>query len=307
MSFIFFEVFKFEEKINMVNLHTSFKKFEAQISLTSTQLDLIKKRHAALRGVITDYFKQKNSISTPDFFIQGSYKMGTMVQKKDGSFDVDLGVFFPDKPSLTPTTMQNHILEAVKNQTHNGAQHLKKCIRVNYSGEFNADLPVYYQISSNTQSYLAVKNGDWIKDDPEQFINWVNAHRRSKEIDNDGQLLRIIKYLKVWANLLSFKTPSGVALTVWACEHFIAVKDRDDKALSKTIDGIYSNFYWSVSCKCPVEPFDDLLSNLDSIQKDKFKESLKNFKEDASKAIDSSDVNSALWYWSKHLGSKFQK
>lgn len=293
----------------MANLHSQFKKFEERISLSSTQKDLIVKRHSALRTVITNYFKQKNGVPIPDFFIQGSYKMNTMVQKKDGSFDVDLGVYFPQKPSLTPTTMQSNVLEAVKNQTTSGAQHLKKCIRVNYVGEFNADLPVYYQVGSNGQAYIAVKNGDWVKDDPEKFVNWVNDNRKSKEIGNDGQLLRVIKYLKRWANLLPFKTPSGVALTVWACKNFSASRDRDDDALSKTINNMYSSFtgfFGSVSCQCPVEPFDDLVSNLDSNQKDKFKEALGKLKDDAARALDASDTNTTISYLSKHLGDKFK-
>lgn len=293
----------------MANLHTQFKKFEERISINSTQRDLIIKRHSALRKVITNYFKQKNGVYVPDFFIQGSYKMNTMVQKKDGSFDVDLGIFFPQKPNFTPTTMQSNVLEAVKNQTTNGAQHLKKCIRVNYVGEFNADLPVYYQVGTDGQAYIAVKNGSWVKDDPEKFVNWVTDNRKSKEIDNDGQLLRVIKYLKRWANLLSFKTPSGVALTVYACKNFSASKDRDDEALSKTINNMYSSFtglFGSLSCQCPVEPFDDLVSNLDNSQKNKFKEALGNLKDDAAKALSSTDTTLAVLLWSKHLGDKFK-
>lgn len=290
----------------MANLHSQFKKFEERISISSTQRDLIVKRHSAIRTSITNYFKQKVGIPVPDFFIQGSYKMNTMVQKKDGSFDVDLGVYFPQKPIFTPTTMQSNVLEAVKNQTYNGAQHLKKCIRVNYAGEFNADLPVYYQIGTSGQAYIAVKNGDWVKDDPEKFITWVNDNRKLKEIGNDGQILRVIKYLKRWANLQSFKTPSGAALTVWVCKNFKASKDRDDDALSKTINEIYSSLWLYISCQCPVEPFDDLVSNLDSTQKQKFKEALGKLKEDAAKAISTTDTNLAVSYWSKHLGDKFK-
>lgn len=293
----------------MANLHSQFKKYEERISLTSSQKDLIIKRHSALRKVITEYFKNKGGMKVPDFFIQGSYKMNTMVQKKDGSFDVDLGVFFPDKPNVTPTTVQLNVLEAVRNQTTSGAQHLRKCIRVNYVGEFNADLPVYYQLSANSQAYIAVKNGDWVRDDPEKFINWVIDNRKSKEIGNDGQLLRVIKYLKRWANLLPFKTPSGVALTVWVCKNFSASRDRDDDALSKTINNLYSSFtgiFGSVSCHCPVEPFDDLLSNLDTSQKEKFKDALNKLKDDAIKALSTSDTKLAVPYWSKHLGDKFK-
>ena len=291
----------------MANLHSQFKKFEENISLSSTQRDLIVKRHTIIRKVVTDYFRAKNGITIPDFYIQGSYKMGTMVQKKDGSFDVDLGVFFPSRPSITPTSMQTHVLAAVKNQTTSGAQHLKKCIRVNYVGEFNVDLPVYYQIGANAQAYIAVKNADWTKDDPEKFVDWVTNIRKSKEIGYDGQLLRIIEYLKRWANLLPFKAPKGIALTVWACTHFTPSKDRDDMALANTLSNISSNFWWwSVSCKCPVEPFDDLLSNLDDSQKEKLKTTLRCFKEDAEKAISSADTAFAMSCWRKNLGDKFR-
>lgn len=290
----------------MANLHSQFKKFEERISLSRSQNDLIIKRHSTLRAVITDYFKQKEGVIVPDFYIQGSYKMNTMVQKKDGSFDVDLGVFLSEKPVVSPTTTQSYVLNAVKNQTSKGAEHLKKCIRVNYTGEFNADLPVYYQLGTNAQAYIAVKNGDWVKDDPEQFISWVYNIRKSKEINNDGQLIRVIKYLKRWANLLSFKTPSGVALTVWVCNNFTAVQDRDDESLYKTIDNIYSNFWWSITCKCPVEPFDDLLSNLDTFQKEKFKAALNSLRESGEKAIKTTDANIAVFHWATHLGEKFK-
>lgn len=290
----------------MANLHSQFRKYEERISITSSQRDLIVKRHNTLRTVITEYFKKKDGMKVPDFFIQGSYKMNTMVQKKDSSFDVDLGVFFPEKPNVTPTTIQSNVLDAVKNQTTIGAQHLRKCIRVNYVGEFNVDLPVYYQLGTNTQAYIAVKKGDWVKDDPEKFINWANGIRKSKEIGSDGQLLRVIKYLKRWANLLPFKTPSGVALTVWVCNNFFASRDRDDDALLKTIDNMYSSFGRSVSCKCPVEPFDDLVSNLDSSQKDKFKDALGRLKDDATKALGTTDITLAVSCWAKHLGDKFK-
>lgn len=290
----------------MANLHSQFLKFENAISITPSQREVIKRRHSALRNVITEYFKNKNGITVPDFFIQGSYKMNTMVQKKDGSFDVDLGVFFSQRPVQTPTTIQLQVLDAVKNQTSSGAQHLRKCVRVNYSGEFNVDLPVYYQVGTNSQAYIAVKNGDWVKDDPEEFIVWANNIRKSKEISNDGQLLRVIKYLKRWANLLPFKTPKGVAITVWVCNNFTASRDRDDDALYKTVSSIYSSFWWSISCQCPVEPYDDLLGNLDSSQKDKFKDALGKLKDDAGKAVSAYDSNLAITLWTKHLGDKFK-
>ena len=95
-------------------------------------------------------------------------------------------------------------------------------------------------------------------------------------------------------------------MTVWVCKSFQASRDRDDEALSKTINEIYSSFWWSISCQCPVEPFDDLTSNLVSTQKDKFKEALGKLKDDAAKALSSSDKTIAVSYWAEHLGDKFK-
>jgi hypothetical protein len=232
--------------------------------------------------------------------------MNTMIQKNDGSFDVDLGVYFDQKPNFSPTKMQSFVFDAVKNHTNGGAQHLKKCIRVNYTGEFNVDLPVYYQDLSG-QTYLAVKDSDWVKDDPEKFVNWVNQNRKLKEIDYDRQLIRVIKYLKRWANILPFKTPSGVTLTVWACKYFSAYKNRDDWALYNTIDNMFLDFnlYKKVYCYHPVEPYDDLLSNLNSNQIYLFMEELKKFRNDIKKALYAYDIKIAELYVMNNLGIEF--
>lgn len=56
----------------MANLNSQLRMFEEWISLTPTQTALIIKRHLTLRTVITEYFKGKKEMPTPDFFIQGS-------------------------------------------------------------------------------------------------------------------------------------------------------------------------------------------------------------------------------------------
>ncbi|CAF3227076.1 unnamed protein product [Rotaria sp. Silwood2] len=175
--------------------------------------------------------------------------MKTMIQKKDNTYDVDLGIYFNEKPAYTCTTVQENVLKAVNKHTTGGASHLQKCIRVIYSGDFNIDLPVYYQLVNDKTARIAVKNGDWRIDDPEEFVKWFSTQRQ-KEIKNDGQLVRIVKYLKRWANERGFKTPSGAALTVWAGKHFTPKAERDDIALSQTINAIKSSLWWTISCPC---------------------------------------------------------
>ena len=228
-----------------------------------------------------------------------------MTLKKDNTYDVDLGVYFREKPVHTCTTVQEHVMSAVQKHTSGGAKHLQKCIRVVYAGDFNIDLPVYYQSASDKIASIAVKNGNWRLDDPEDFVNWFNR-QRNKEIKSDGQLIRIVKYLKRWANERSFKTPSGAALTVWAGRNFEPKADRDDIALSQTINAIKSSFFWSVSCECPVQPNDDLVSNLDSDQKSKFRSALALLCADAAAATNTSTSEAdAIKLWRKHLGDKF--
>lgn len=294
-----------KEKETMSNLNAQFKNFESKISLTETQTKNIVNRHNTIRELIENYFKNKEGFKTPSFFIQGSYKMKTMVQKVDGSYDVDLGVYFDTKPSVTCTKMQEYVKDAVNKQTSEGAQHLKKCVRLNYKGEFNIDLPVYYQLNSYSHAKLAIKNEDWRTDDPEEFIKWFESQRKIKEINKDGQMLRVVKYLKYWLNQLSFKTPSGMAITIWVGNYFIAVKDRDDEALYKTLENIYNNNSLWLTCKCPVEPFDNVISNLDEFQKTKFINELKAFKVDAYSALYSVYNDIAVTLWNRHLGNKF--
>ncbi|MBK6642688.1 MAG: hypothetical protein IPG39_16440 [Bacteroidetes bacterium] len=101
---------------DMANTHSQFIKFEQAISLTKGRMDKLIASRQALQIRIIEFFKTKTKVPVPNFFIQGSYKMKTMVVKKDGSYDVDLGVYFLTKPTIKPLTLQKYVAEAVKDQ-----------------------------------------------------------------------------------------------------------------------------------------------------------------------------------------------
>jgi len=210
----------------MSNCNNLFQQFNQAISPGSARIDKLTASREALKNKIIQSFKEKPGYKVPDFYIQGSYKMDTMIVKKDGTYDVDLGIYFKEKPMVTCTTVMTHVIDAVRNHTTGGAQHRERCIRVIYAGEYNIDLPVYFQGPYESKAKMAIKNGDWRTDDPEEFVLWFNKRK-----DTKGQLLRIVKYLKRWASERGFKMPSGVALTVWAAEKFYASDGRDDFAL----------------------------------------------------------------------------
>jgi hypothetical protein len=257
----------------------------------------MKTSRQALEKKITDKIKEKLDV-TPFYYTQGSgaRDMKTIIIKEDGTYDADRGVYLPEKPNVTAQTVQSYVYDAVKDHTDGGAEHRKKCIRVYYKSAYNIDFPVYYQVDGETYSYLAINGNGWIRDDPEQMIKWFKDYK-----DNDGQLIRIVKYLKAWASKCSFKTPSGIALAVWAAKTFIAEKDRDDKCLLGVLKGIQNACWWSVSCMSPVEPFDDLTAKLSDDQKTKFKNALNDFITDAELAIAEENQLKASKYW----GSRF--
>lgn len=293
-----------EKKEDMANCNKLFLDFEKKISLTSAQKARLRTSRKALEDKIRTSLGEREELSFKGFYIQGSLspRLNTGVLKKDGTYDVDVGVYFNKKPDVSSTTVQKYILDAVADHTEAGAKHLDKCIRVVYAGDFDADLPVYYQEEGDSVPRIAIKDDGWRKDDPKGISDWF----KEKKKGTNGQLVRIIKYLKIWADkdVRGFKMPSGFALTVWAAENFSMAEDRDDKALLETLKRIKSSIWFSVSCTCPKEPYDNLTDNLDSTQKDKFRQALNEFIEDAEKAISSKNQLEASRLWQKHLGDR---
>lgn len=285
----------------MSNCNKLFNDFCKVITPSLTEMQKMKTSRKALEKKIIDKIKEKLDV-TPLFYTQGSgaKHMKTIIIKEDGTYDADRGVYLPKKPTVSAQTVQGYIYDAVKDHTDGGAEHRKKCIRVYYKSAYNIDFPIYYQVDGETFSYLAIKGDGWIKDDPEQMINWLEGYK-----DENGQLIRIIKYLKAWASKCSFKTPSGIALAVWAAKKFTELKDRDDKCLLNVLKGIQSDCWWSVTCTSPVEPYDDFTAKLNDDQKSKFKTALKNFIDDAELAIAEENQLEASKYWRKHLGERF--
>lgn len=285
----------------MSNCNKLFLDFNKKITPSASEMDKMKKSREALETKITAKIKEKLGL-TVSFYTQGSGAklMKTIIIKHDGTYDADRGVYLPEKPDVTAETVQKYVYDAVKDHTEDGASHRKKCIRVFYRNAYNIDFPIYYEVSDESYPYLAVKGADWIKDDPTEMIAWFCNHK-----DEDGQLLRIVKYLKAWASKCNGKMPSGIALSVWAAKNFSSEKDRDDKCLLALLKSIKSEVYFGVSCISPVEPFDDLTSKLTYEQRNKFKKELTAFCEDAQKAIDEPNQMKSSKIWRKYLGDRF--
>lgn len=287
----------------MANSHGQFLKFEQAISLSKAKKDKLIASRKALENRIIEYFKNKTKVPVPKFYIQGSYKMQTMAVKKDGSYDVDLGVYFLTKPSIQPLTLQQYVADAVKVQTISGIEHKEKCIRVIYKGDFDIDLPVYYKTPSDKHPFLATKT-QWQASDPKELCDWFEKQRKEKD-KNNGQLLRLVKYFKTWANQRSRKMPSGIAFTVWVATHYKA-NQRDDIAFYETAKAIKDSFTWEISAKNPATPLDDFLSRLDSNQKSNFKDAFSELIKQSGLALQQDNLTKALNIWKQQFGDKFK-
>ena len=285
----------------MANTHYHFLKFEQNISLTPVKKAKLIASRKALQDRIVNYFRMYTNLPVPKFYIQGSYKMKTMILSKDGTYDVDLGIYFLTNPIVTAFTVQNYVAAAVKGHTYGGAEHREKCIRVKYSGDFDIDLPVYYKTIYDTNPYLATKT-IWQKSDPKELCDWFEKQRKLK--DKTGQLLRLIKYFKAWANTRTRKMPSGIAFTVWVANNY-KPNDRDDIAFYETAKAIRNSLFWSVTCINPATPYDDLTSKLDSMQKRNFLNEFDSLITNADLALRESYLFSALTIWGNQLGNKF--
>lgn len=284
----------------MPNTHANFLAFEKLISLPDTKKKKLIASRRALEKRIQDYFRMNTNLPVPKFYIQGSYKMGTIVVDKKGTYDVDLGVYFLVKPNIEPFSLQKNVFRAAYGHTVSGTQHRDKCIRVVYKGDFDIDLPVYYKSSNDKHPYLATKNG-WVESDPKELCDWFESKK-----DKNGQLLRLVKYFKYWAGRKVKKMPSGIAFSVWVAKHY-RPNERDEVSFYETVRAINSHLWWSWKTKClnPATPHDNFLAKLGNDQIVNFTKELEVLVNSSKDALKEVDTQKAIKGWKKIFGPKF--
>lgn len=283
----------------MANLDTHFKSFDHELNILSSKKDSLMTSRDHLRTKIKDYFAKNHPDYKPTFFIQGSYKLKTLIRTKDDTCDLDDGVYFKSNPEhVTGTTLQTWVKESVDGTTDASPVHKKKCIRVDYKAGYNIDLPVMiYDDSKDDHPSLAVKNSDFKIDDPKEF---VDEFKKTKS----DQKVRMIKYLKSWCDHKRQDMPSGLSMTVLTMDHFMA-NSRDDVALKYLLIEIEKSLKVKFACVMPTTPKDDLFSDYSETKKANFLTSLSDFIEDAKKAIDEKNQLKSSKLWRKHLGVRF--
>lgn len=286
----------------MANCDDLFQNYNTELQITKTKKDAIKRSDKDLRTSIRTFFKKEHPKYNPTFYIQGSSKTKNRIRTKDDTCDLDDGVYFKDNPeNVTSTTLQSWVKDAVDGTTDATPSHRKKCITVDYKAGYNIDLPVFlFDADKDAHPKLAVKHEGFKEDDPKEFIEEFNRLK-----DDEGQLIRITRYLKGWCDYKREKMPNGLSMTVLAMKH-LQKNDRDDVALKYTLIEIERDLKWFFQCVMPTTPKDNLFADYDDTRKKNFLDNLANFIADAKTAVDEEKNQlKASCHWQKHLGKTY--
>jgi hypothetical protein len=297
------------EENNMSDCNDLFDKYHDAVKLTTTKRDDLKTSRDAVRVKVRNYFKDTLKANVPKFHGQGSYMMRTTVNPLSGEFDIDDGVYLQNLSTdrskwEAPEKVHGWIVAATDGHTNEKPIDKNRCVRVRYAKKYHIDLPIYCMDSDTP--YLAEKGSEgWHISDPKALIVWFNTTIKS----HGDQLKRIIRYLKAWADFQeqngTEKMPSGVTLTVLACNNFEFSVDRDDASLVGTARKIVSALELSKTIMRPVNPYDDLAKDLTLEQMDNFIQKLKTLRDEGGQAIKETDKSKAAKKWIKLLGDRF--
>lgn len=292
----------------MANTNKQFIEYDDALKIPKSKRDKMINSRTATRDRLKRWFGQNQPEYSISFWIQGSHKNNLNIRTRNEECDQDDGIYIDKDPSesVTGTTVQNWVVHALKGSTSKNPSHKKKCIRNNYQdtgvGPYHIDYPVYFKTNEMQHPLLAVKNDDLEESDPKEFTDWMNGM-----VDEKGQIKRLIRYLKGWADNLSMyqKMPNGLTLTVLVCNNYVASDDRDDKALYYTAQNIYNQLVGKWECVIPATPYDDLLHDKGDSFQNNLMNSLDNLISDGGKALEKECPYESSKLWRKHLGNRY--
>lgn len=285
----------------MANCHNFFFDFNSAVALRSSHKKTLRKSRNAVRDKIRKYFKGKQNGFYPKFHGQGSFMMNTIIKPLDGEFDIDDGIYFKVEvePNQSIGTFHHWICEAVNGHTKQEPIDKQTCVRLVYAGEYHLDLPIYYIIEGQTPR-LAHKSKGWIESDPREFIKWFN-----EKTDDNGQLKRIIRYLKAWSDYRKGDLPSGLIFSILAVNN-ITYHKYDDVAFYKTLVSIKRSLEKNFACYRPSTPaYENLLKNYSKTKRDYLLTQLDSFIQSAEQALnDNITMEDACKAWQRHFGKE---
>jgi hypothetical protein len=292
----------------MADLSKEFNNFHDQIVLSNSRKDSLRTSRNAIRDRIRKYFKEILKVTSPKFYMQGSFAMGTTVNPLDGEFDIDDGVYLQhldenDNSNWPiPETVHQWVIKATDGPTKEKPMNKRTCVRVRYAGQYHVDLPIYAKYLDEQRLAEIGENG-WHHSDSKALTDWF-----INQVSNKGeQLRRAVRFIKAWSDFQSGrrgKMPSGLILTVLVSNHYCA-NERDDIAFADTIGAISNAVRSAFYVYNPVDAGEELTDRLTEIQKTRFQEAISIAAEAAANAINTDERHEAAQKWRKQFGDRF--
>lgn len=285
----------------MANCNDLFLKFLSEITIKTECSKNLQRGREAIKREIDNYFSNKLKVGKPDFYLQGSYSLKTMIEPlnpKD-EYDLDDGIYLKhtDDDISKPTTekVSNWIFEAVEGHTKKNPENKKNCVRVIYAEGYHIDLAIYRKI--NGEYYLARLGEDqWVPSDARAFNNWFY-----ERLERSEQMRSCIKYLKAWKDFSGCDL-KGIHLTVLVGLNHQPVEGRDDKSLTETVGRIIEYLDDKKAIYNPKDSEEDLIGGWPDSKIDRAIEALEKLHTKALEAIDEEDKSAASKKWMTVFG-----
>jgi hypothetical protein len=282
----------------MADCHNLFLEFDERIKLPDSKKNQLRLSRDSLRDKIRERFALKGY--TVRFFSQGSLPMSTIIAPKDGDFDIDDGIYIQADqfPGEDIATLHRWIVEAAESHTRQKPTDKNTCVRVHFSDGHHIDLVLYCFAGAEHPS-LAHKRDDWVLSDPKEFMDWFAG-----KCDPGGQLKRLVRYFKAWADNLRGDMPNGLTFTILAAEN-VALDQRDDIAFLETMKAISESLRRRFVCCRPTTPIEDLFLEYSETRKTYFLDRLDSFVSSGTQALAEPNQKDACPKWSRHFGPRF--
>lgn len=317
----------------MADLQPSFINFHKLIRLEMEEKSiLIEKRKEVEDSISTGVTEFK-----VEFFNQGSYSTFTgVLPYEDGDYDIDRGAIAKfEREDFTPKKAKEILNDAlVQTFGKDNVKVKQPCVTVMFPDD-NVHVDIALYCSEEENIFLArgklgssSEHTAWEESDPKMLTKKINEAMSDSE--DRSQYRRVIRYLKRWKDI-NFKNqenrPTGIGISVFALENFVASKITDyisenttyDDALalknfvSTMISGFTSiwdtdkgEFYPRLEVTLPVKPYADVYKKVSNAQMKDFHEKLIILKDSLIEAIGTSDLHDATKILNKQFGEDFQ-
>lgn len=227
------------------------KFYNKKVALPSDERTSMRERRNTNRQRLKGGLEADDKPKPYGLWSQGSYAMHTMIQDADNDYDIDDGAYFrkdalvgPQGGEMSALAVRQMVCEALQDDRFTQQPVVQKnCVRVYYNEGFHVDVPSYREIVDKDEwSGIETKryelaSADWKSSDPREVTKWFK--RQNKNLspdfhDSEGQYLRIVKLLKMFARSRPSwkgKIATGFMITKLVSDHFYAHGGRDDIAL----------------------------------------------------------------------------